>query len=157
MSTEHKPKYLDLEFLKTASNKRFAIVYSEWNSIIIDRLLKGALNFFREIGISEEKIELFRVPGSFELVYGCSKISSTKKFDAIIAIGSIIRGETSHFKFISQSVFNGIKDLNLRGTCPIVLCLLTDDNYQQSVDRSGGKHGNKGYDCAAAAAKMSLI
>jgi 6,7-dimethyl-8-ribityllumazine synthase len=104
-----------------------------------------------------KKIELLSVPGSFELVYGCSKISSTKKFDAIIAIGSIIRGETSHFKFISQSVFDGIKDLNLRATCPIVLCLLTDDNYQQSIERSGGKHGNKGYDCAAAAAKMSLI
>ena len=157
MSTKHKPKSLDLEFLKTASNKKFAIVYSEWNSDIIDRLLKGALNFFTEIGISNEKIDLLSVPGSFELVYGCSKISSTKKFDAIIAIGSIIRGETSHFKFISQSVFEGIKDLNLRDTCPIVLCLLTDDNYQQSIERSGGKHGNKGYDCAAAAAKMSLI
>ncbi|MFL2602412.1 MAG: 6,7-dimethyl-8-ribityllumazine synthase [Cryomorphaceae bacterium] len=157
MSTQHKPESLDLEFLKTASNKRFAIVYSEWNSEIIDRLVKGAFNFFREIGISDEKIELLSVPGSFELVYGCSKISSTKKFDAIIAIGSIIRGETSHFKFISQSVFDGIKDLNLRATCPIVLCLLTDDNYQQSIERSGGKHGNKGYDCAAAAAKMSLI
>ena len=157
MSTKHKPKSLDLEFLKTASNKKFAIVYSEWNSDIIDRLLKGALNFFTEIGISNEKIDLLSVPGSFELVYGCSKISSTKKFDAILAIGSIIRGETSHFKFISQSVFDGIKDLNLTGNCPVVLCLLTDDNYQQSIERSGGKHGNKGYDCAAAAAKMSLI
>tara|TARA_B100001175_G_C19252402_1_gene515336 strand:+ start:39 stop:512 length:474 start_codon:yes stop_codon:yes gene_type:complete len=157
MSTKHKPKSLDLEFLKTASNKKFAIVYSEWNSDIIDRLLKGALNFFTEIGISNEKIDLLSVPGSFELVYGCSKISSTKKFDAILAIGSIIRGETSHFKFISQSVFDGIKDLNLTGNCPVVLCLLTDDNYQQSIDRSGGKYGNKGYDCAAAAAKISLI
>jgi len=78
MSTQHKPESLDLEFLKTASNKRFAIVYSEWNSEIIDRLLKGAFNFFREIGISDEKIELLSVPGSFELVYACSKISSTK-------------------------------------------------------------------------------
>ncbi len=74
-----------------------------------------------------------------------------------MAIGSIIRGETSHFKYISQSVFDGIKDLNINGKAPIILCLLTDDNYQQALDRSGGKYGNKGFDCAAAAVEVSLI
>ena len=74
-----------------------------------------------------------------------------------MAIGSIIRGETSHFKYISQSVFDGIKDLNINGKAPIILCLLTDDNYQQALDRSGGKFGNKGFDCAAATAQVSLI
>jgi len=91
------------------------------------------------------------------LIFGCYKVQSSKKYDAILAIGSVIRGETSHFKYISQSVFDGIKDLNTNGNSPIILCLLTDDNYQQSLDRSGGKHGNKGYDCAAATAKISLI
>ena len=77
--------------------------------------------------------------------------------NAVIAIGSIIQGETKHFDFISQSVCNGIKDLNIVGNCPIILCLLTDNDFQQALDRSGGKYGNKGYDSAEAAAKMTLI
>ena len=157
MSTKHRPSNLDLDKLKSASNKKFAIVCSEWNPEIINRLMNGAYDFFEEIGISKNKIDKLKVPGSFELIFGCYKVQSSKKYDAILAIGSIIRGETSHFKYISQSVFDGIKDLNTNGNSPIILCLLTDDNYQQSLDRSGGKHGNKGYDCAAATAKISLI
>ena len=157
MSTKHRPSNLDLDKLKSASNKKFAIVCSEWNPEIINRLLQGAYDFFEEIGISKNKIDELKVPGSFELIFGCYKVQSSKKYDAILAIGSVIRGETSHFKYISQSVFDGIKDLNTNGNSPIILCLLTDDNYQQSLDRSGGKHGNKGYDCAAATAKISLI
>ena len=157
MSTKHRPSNLDLDKLKSASNKKFAIVCSEWNPEIINRLLEGAYDFFEEIGISKNKIDELKVPGSFELIFGCYKVQSSKKYDAILAIGSVIRGETSHFKYISQSVFDGIKDLNTNGNSPIILCLLTDDSYQQSLDRSGGKHGNKGYDCAAATAKISLI
>ena len=157
MSTKHRPSNLDLDKLKSASNKKFAIVCSEWNPEIINRLLEGAYDFFEDIGISKNKIDVLKVPGSFELIFGCYKVQSSKKYDAILAIGSVIRGETSHFKYISQSVFDGIKDLNTNGDSPIILCLLTDDNYQQSLDRSGGKHGNKGYDCAAATAKISLI
>ena len=157
MSTKHRPSNLDLDKLKSASNKKFAIVCSEWNPEIINRLLEGAYDFFEDIGISKNKIDELKVPGSFELIFGCYKVQSSKKYDAILAIGSVIRGETSHFKYISQSVFDGIKDLNTNGNSPIILCLLTDDNYQQSLDRSGGKHGNKGYDCAAATAKISLI
>ena len=157
MSTKHRPSNLDLDKLKSASNKKFAIVCSEWNPEIINRLLEGAYDFFEEIGISKNKIDELKVPGSFELIFGCYKVQSSKKYDAILAIGSVIRGETSHFKYISQSVFDGIKDLNTNGNSPIILCLLTDDNYQQSLDRSGGKHGNKGFDCAAATAKISLI
>jgi 6,7-dimethyl-8-ribityllumazine synthase len=157
MSTKQRPSNLDLDKLKSSSNKKFAIVCSEWNPEIINRLLEGAYDFFEEIGISKNKIDELKVPGSFELIFGCYKVQSSKKYDAILAIGSVIRGETSHFKYISQSVFDGIKDLNTNGNSPIILCLLTDDNYQQSLDRSGGKHGNKGYDCAAATAKISLI
>ena len=157
MSTKHRPSNLDIDKLKSASNKKFAIVCSEWNPEIINRLLEGAYDFFEEIGISKNKIDELKVPGSFELIFGCYKVQSSKKYDAILAIGSVIRGETSHFKYISQSVFDGIKDLNTNGNSPIILCLLTDDNYQQSLDRSGGKYGNKGYDCAAATAKISLI
>ena len=157
MSTQHKPKDVDINRLKLASEKRFAIVYSEWNPEIINRLLSGAISFFDQIGINSNDIDNLKVPGSFELIFGCSKMQSLNKYDAIIAIGSIIKGETSHFRYISQSVFDGIKDLNINSNCPIVLCLLTDDNYNQAIDRSGGKYGNKGYDCAAAAAQMSII
>jgi len=156
MSSHYKPFY-SLEFLKQASNKKFGIVSSEWNSEIIQRLLTGAYDFFLKININKDSIQHYSVPGSFELISGCAKMQSNHDLDAIIAIGSIIQGETKHFDFIAQSVCNGIKDLNIVGNCPIILCLLTDNNYQQAIDRSGGKHGNKGYDSAEAAAKMTLI
>ena len=156
MSTHFKPSH-SLEVLKQASNKKFGIVSSEWNSEIIQRLLNGAYDFFSKIDINEDSIQHYIVPGSFELISGCVKMQSDHNLDAIIAIGSIIQGETKHFDFIAQSVCNGIKDLNIVGNCPIILCLLTDNDYQQAFDRSGGKHGNKGYDCAKAAAKMTLI
>ena len=160
MSSKDKSPNLDIDKLKVAvnrSNKKFAIVCSEWNPEIINRLLEGAYSFFDKIGITNDEIFELKVPGSFELIYACSKVQSFEKYDAILAIGSIIRGETSHFKYISQSVFDGIKDLNINGKAPIILCLLTDDNYQQALDRSGGKYGNKGFDCAAAAVEVSLI
>ena len=156
MSSHYKPSY-SIEVLKKASNKRFGIVSSEWNSEIIERLLNGAYEFFSKIDINKDSIQHYSVPGSFELISGCVKMQSDHDLDAIIAIGSIIQGETKHFDFISQSVCNGIKDLNIVGNCPIILCLLTDNDYQQALDRSGGKHGNKGYDCAEAAVKMTLI
>ena len=156
MSTHYKPTY-SLEVLKQASNKKFGIVSSEWNTEIILRLLNGAYDFFSEIDIKKDSIIHYSVPGSFELISGCVKMQSDHDLDAIIAIGSIIQGETKHFDFISQSVCNGIKDLNIVGNCPIILCLLTDNDYQQALERSGGKHGNKGYDCAEAAAKMTII
>tara|TARA_B100000242_G_scaffold293137_1_gene270330 strand:+ start:107 stop:577 length:471 start_codon:yes stop_codon:yes gene_type:complete len=156
MSTHYKPSY-SLEVLKQASKKKFGIVSSEWNTEIIKRLLNGAYDFFSKIDINEKSIQHYSVPGSFELISGCVKMQSDHNLDAIIAIGSIIQGETKHFDFISQSVCNGIKDLNIVGNCPIILCLLTDNDYQQALDRSGGKHGNKGYDSAEAAAKMTLI
>ena len=160
MSSKDKFLNLDIDKLKLAvnsSNKKFAIVCSEWNIEIINRLLNGAYSFFNKIGIANDQIFVLKVPGSYELIYACSKVQSLDKYDAILAIGSIIRGETSHFKYISQSVFDGIKDLNINGKAPIILCLLTDDNYQQALDRSGGKFGNKGFDCAAATVQVSLI
>lgn len=156
MSLKSKPSH-DLGLIKNLESKKFGIVYSEWNLEIINRLLDGVFRFFDDLGIKNKSILQYKVPGSFELIYGCSKMKMNHDLDAIIAVGSIIKGETKHFDFISQSVCNGIKDLNLKPGCPVILCLLTDDNYQQSLERSGGKHGNKGYDCAEAALKMSII
>jgi 6,7-dimethyl-8-ribityllumazine synthase len=96
------------------------------------------------------------VPGSFELIFATKNLIN-KDYDAIISIGCIIKGETKHFDFISSAVVNGMKDLNIISNIPIILCVSTDDNIQQSIDRSGGKYGNKGEDSADAALKMILI
>lgn len=142
--------------LPDATSKSFGIVVSDWNSKITSNLLNGCLEFLRKKNVLKKNIHITHVPGSFELIYGCKKMQK-KNIDVVIAIGSVIRGETSHFEFICQSTTNGIKDLNVIGKCPVILCLLTDNSLQQALDRSGGKYGNKGTEAAIAAIKMSFI
>ena len=96
------------------------------------------------------------VQGSFELIYG-AKHAQSKGFDAVIVIGSVIQGETKHFDFVCEGVAQGIKDLNIQSTIPVIFCVLTDNNLQQAIDRSGGKHGNKGIEAAVAALKMAQL
>ena len=135
---------------------KIGIVVSEWNKDITKNLLSGAIDTLIEQGIQKENIIIQWVPGSFELIYG-SKVLSKKKFDAIIAIGCVIKGETAHYNFICSSVSKGIMELNLISSIPIIFCVLTDHNKTQSIDRSGGKYGNKGSESAIAAIKMALI
>ena len=142
--------------LPDATFKSFGIVVSDWNSKITSNLLNGCLEFLRKKNVLKKNLHITHVPGSFELIYGCKKMQK-KNIDVVIAIGSVIRGETSHFEFICQSTTNGIKDLNVIGKCPVILCLLTDNSLQQALDRSGGKYGNKGTEAAIAAIKMSFI
>ena len=97
------------------------------------------------------------VPGSFELIFGASLIAGTTDVDAIITLGSVVKGETKHFDFICQGISNGISQLNISSDIPIIFGLLTDDNMQQAIDRSGGKLGNKGCECAIAAIKMASM
>ena len=97
------------------------------------------------------------VPGSFELVFGCKKMIQSEQLDAIIAIGNVIQGETKHFDFVCNGVTQGIADLNIKYDVPIIFCVLTDNTKQQSIDRSGGKLGNKGIESAIAAIKMAAI
>jgi 6,7-dimethyl-8-ribityllumazine synthase len=97
------------------------------------------------------------VPGSFELVNAGRKLCASDNFDAVIAIGNVIQGETRHFDFVCQGVANGIAELNANYTTPVIFCLLTDNNLQQSLDRSGGIHGNKGTEAAIAAIKMAEL
>ena len=135
---------------------KIGIVVSEWNKDITKNLLSGAIDTLIEQGIQKENIIIQWVPGSFELIYG-SKVLLKKKFDAIIAIGCVIKGETDHYNFICSSVSKGIMELNLISSIPIIFCVLTDHNKTQSIDRSGGKYGNKGSESAIAAIKMALI
>ena len=147
---------LDLTNVPNAENKSFGIVVSEWNDEITNNLLIGSLDLLKSKGVLKKNIHIIRVPGSFELIYGCKKMQD-KNVDAVIAIGSLIRGETSHFDYICQSTSQGIKDLNVQGKSPVIFCVLTDDTLQQALDRSGGKFGNKGEEAAIAAIKMSFI
>jgi 6,7-dimethyl-8-ribityllumazine synthase len=156
MATTNLSAY-DKTTIPNAKNFRFGIVVSEWNPEITENLFSGAEKTFVEHGASNQNIIRWNVPGTFELIYGCKRMVETKNLDAIIAIGNVIQGETKHFDFICEGVTQGIKDLNIKYNTPIIFCVLTDNNKQQSIERSGGKHGNKGVECAIAAIKMAQL
>ncbi|UJH67896.1 6,7-dimethyl-8-ribityllumazine synthase [Allomuricauda sp. SCSIO 65647] len=143
--------------LHDASELRIGLVVSEWNGEITEALYQGARETLIDCGVLEINIIRWNVPGSFELTFGCKKMLRSQQVDAIIAIGSVIRGETSHFDFVCQGVSQGIKDLNVQFDKPTIFCVLTDDTEQQAIDRSGGKHGNKGAEAAIAAIKMATL
>lgn len=143
--------------LPDAKDFRFGVVVSEWNDNITEGLYKGAEEAFLDNEVPAENIVRWNVPGSFELIYGCKKMLQTQNVDAVIAIGCVIQGETKHFDFVCEGVTQGIKDLNVNSDIPVIFCVLTDNTMQQSIDRSGGKHGNKGTEAAIAAIKMAYI
>ena len=138
-----------------ASNMCFGIVVSEWNSEITDALLKGAVSTLERHGALPENIHVKSVPGSFELIYGAHQMTLNGGYDAIIILGSVIRGETPHFDYICQGVTAGIAQLNVKSEIPVIYGLLTTDTIDQARDRSGGKLGNKGDECAVVAIKMA--
>ena len=156
MATTNLSEY-DKTTIPNAKNLRFGIVVSEWNDTITENLFKGAKDTFLENGVLPEDIIRWDVPGSFELIFGCKKMLETQKVDAIIAIGTVIQGQTKHFDFVCDGVTQGIKDLNIKYDIPTIFCVLTDNTMQQSIDRSGGVHGNKGVECAIAAIKMANL
>ena len=138
-----------------ASNMCFGIVVSEWNREITDALLKGAVSTLERHGALPENIHVKTVPGSFELIYGAHQMTLNGGYDAIIILGSVIRGETPHFDYICQGVTAGIAQLNVKSEIPVIYGLLTTDTIDQARDRSGGKMGNKGDECAVVAIKMA--
>lgn len=147
----------DFEKVPNAEPFRFGIVVSEWNKNITLALLKGCVETLTKHGASHENIHVAFVPGSFELTYGAKKMYENHKPNAIICLGSVIRGETPHFDFVCHGVTHGIVELNLNLDCPVIFGVLTDDTLQQSIDRSGGKHGNKGIEAAVTAIKMAAF
>ena len=141
----------------SAQGMRFGLVISSWNSEITEALFQGCRDTLIDAGAANKDIERMDVPGSFELIFGASKLMSKAKFDAIVVIGSVIQGETRHFEFVCQGLVQGIAQLNTLGKVPIIFCVLTDDTLQQAKDRSGGEHGNKGVEAAAAAVRMAHL
>lgn len=134
---------------------KIGIVVSEWNYDITGNLLDGAKNALLDNGVLEENIIVKHVPGAFELPLGCQfMLEADSDLDGVVAIGCVIQGETKHFDFVCQGATQGIMRVNMEYNTPVSFCLLTDNTKQQSIDRAGGKHGNKGIECAIACLKM---
>ena len=144
----------DKSIIPNAKDFRCGIVVSEWNDTLTEGLHKGAFETLIAHNVLPENIKRWNVPGSFELIYGSKKMQE-QNVNAVIAIGSVIKGETKHFDFVCDGVAQGIKDLNVLHDTPVIFCVLTDNTEQQAIDRSGGKHGNKGTEAAVVAIKMA--
>ncbi|KAB7531216.1 6,7-dimethyl-8-ribityllumazine synthase [Flagellimonas olearia] len=158
MATENKNlSVYDKTKIPNAKQLRFGIVVSEWNHEITEALYQGAQDALVDCGALPENVVRWNVPGSFELTFGCKKMITDQQVDAVIAIGSVIRGETSHFDFVCSATAQGIKDLNVAYNVPVIFCVLTDNTLQQAQDRSGGRHGNKGTEAAIAAIQMAVL
>lgn len=138
-----------------ASNMCFGIVVAEWNPEITGALLEGAVSTLEKHGALPENIHVKTVPGSFELIYGAHQMTLNDGYDAVIILGSVIRGETPHFDYICQGVTQGIAQLNATSQVPVIYGLLTTNDLQQAKDRAGGTLGNKGDECAIDAIKMA--
>ncbi|MBP7856674.1 MAG: 6,7-dimethyl-8-ribityllumazine synthase [Prevotella sp.] len=151
----HNLSDYDFSKIPDASNMCFGIVVAEWNPEITGALLNGAVTTLQKHGTLPENIHVKTVPGSFELVYGAQQMCKNDGFDAIIILGSVIRGETPHFDYICQGVTYGIARLNASQNIPVIYGLLTTNDLQQAKDRSGGRLGNKGDECAIDAIKMA--
>ncbi|QXV66675.1 6,7-dimethyl-8-ribityllumazine synthase [Mucilaginibacter sp. 21P] len=141
--------------IPSAENFSFGIVVAEWNAEITHALYKGAYDSLVKYGAKPANIYSYPVPGSFELTTGAELLLKNKKVDAVITLGCVIQGETRHFDFICEAVANGVTNVAIKYSKPVIFGVLTTDNQQQAIDRSGGKHGNKGDEAAVTAIKMA--
>ena len=148
MATQHHSlSHFNKEEIPNCKSLKIALVVSQWNHLITNKLKEGAEKTLIECGLQEKNILVYHVPGSYELIFG-AKIAAKKNPDAIICLGSVIQGETKHFDFVCNAVSNGIKDLNINLDIPVIFGVLTDNNIEQAKNRSGGKYGNKGIESA---------
>ena len=155
MATKNKNlSFFDPETIPSGRGKKIGLVISEWNSEITEGLKLGALNVLELSGVNTSDIFVEYVPGTFELPLGAQFLLKSKEVDAVITIGCVVRGETAHFDYVCQGATQGIQEISLKFNKPVMFCVLTDDNIQQSKDRSGGKYGNKGIEAAVGALKM---
>jgi 6,7-dimethyl-8-ribityllumazine synthase len=145
------------ELIPDGSQFKIGIVISEWNSQITDNLAKGAIDTLINNQVKSDNINIHYVPGTFELPLGAQYLCEYLHLDGVIAIGTVIQGETKHFDYVCEGATKGLTDVNLKYNIPVSFCVLTDNNIQQSIERSGGKHGNKGVECAIACLKMIAL
>lgn len=149
----HNLSDYDITSVPDATGMKVGIVVSEWNDNITGALLQGAVTTLMKHGVAETDINVITVPGSFELIFGATQMAKTE-VDAVIAIGCVIRGDTPHFDYICEGTTYGIARLNQVQGKPVIYGLITTNDMQQAIDRCGGKHGNKGDECAVTAIKM---
>ena len=138
----------------SAKGFRFAIVASRWNDAIVSRLIEGARRALAELSAEDDAVEIFRVPGSFEIPLCALKVAESRKFDAAICLGVIIRGETPHFEYIASETARGIGDAGLRTGVPLLFGVITADNVEQAQARAGENSNNKGFEAATAAVEL---
>jgi 6,7-dimethyl-8-ribityllumazine synthase len=142
------------ESVLDGTNYKIAIALARFNSLVTEQLLNGCLDGLKRHGVADKNIDVIKVPGSFELPLTASKLAATKQYDAIITLGSIIRGETYHYNVVCNETAKGVANVSLSSGIPIIFGVLTTDTLEQAQQRSGGKYGNKGFDAAVSAIEM---
>jgi 6,7-dimethyl-8-ribityllumazine synthase len=155
MSEKFQPGKMDGSL--SAEGLRFAIVVSRFNSFITERLLASALDALDRAGAGSKDVDVVHVPGSFELPLAAKKLASTGKYDALIAIGCILRGETTHYDYVCSETARGLQLAQMESGLPIIFCVLTCDTLEQAIDRAGLKAGNKGFEAGLAAVEMAQL
>ncbi|MEA5083253.1 MAG: 6,7-dimethyl-8-ribityllumazine synthase [Lachnospiraceae bacterium] len=133
---------------------KVGIICARFNEFIVSKLLGGALDGLKRHGVDEEDIEIAWVPGAFEIPLIASKMAKSKKYDAVICLGAVIRGSTTHYDYVCSEVSKGIAHVTLQSDIPVMFGVLTTENIEQAIERAGTKAGNKGYDCALSAVEM---
>ncbi|MBD3170790.1 MAG: 6,7-dimethyl-8-ribityllumazine synthase [candidate division Zixibacteria bacterium] len=146
-----------IEAKLTAAGKKFAIVVSRFNEFFTEKLLEGALDCLNRHDCNDDDITIIRVPGSFEIPYAAQKLAESKKYDAVIAIGTVVRGDTPHFDYIASEVAKGIAKVSLDSGVPVIFGVITTDNLEQAIERAGTKAGNKGWHAALSAIEMANL
>ncbi len=140
-----------------AGEKSFAIVVSRFNEFISGKLLEGALDCLQRHNADDKKITVVWVPGSFEIPIAAQKLAGSKKYDAVICLGAVIKGDTSHNEYIANEVTKGIAQVSLNTGVPVILGVITPDNLEQAIERAGTKLGNKGFEAATIAIEMANL
>ena len=136
---------------------KIAIILSLFNEFIGQKLLQGALKCLKENKLDDKNIDLIKVPGAFEIPVTAEKLASLNKYDAIICLGAVIRGETPHFDYVANAASSGILQVALKHSLPVIFGVLTTNTVEQAIERAGGKDGNKGWDAALAALEMADV
>ncbi|MBX3043572.1 MAG: 6,7-dimethyl-8-ribityllumazine synthase [Candidatus Kapabacteria bacterium] len=146
-----------IEGIFDAQDKSFAIVVSRWNQFVVSKLLDGALDALKRNRADESRITIAYCPGAFEIPLVVKKFADSKNYDAVIALGAVIRGSTPHFDYIAAEVSKGISKINLDSGVPCIMGVLTTDTIEQAIERSGSKAGNKGFEAAVSAIEMASL
>jgi len=138
----------------TAAGFRFAIIVSRWNDFLTSKLTEGALDALERLGADEKNVEIFKVPGSFELPLTAQKVAASGRFDAVICLGTVIRGETTHFDYVAGEAAKGIGQVSMQTGVPVLFGVVTTETLEQAINRVGVKSGNKGFDAAMSAVEL---